>query len=277
MRQGFAADQGCFYTEFWVQSDKVSGLAFARDPHRICSDEWGILVFRSLRNWAIVAALGSCLAPISQADAGEGMAAINSAVTQFVRQHLPASTRNSEIAVDVPAASVNFPTCTRLQLGYFGYANPFGNQTVAVHCQNPQVWTLYVPVQIRQGSKILIAAHSLSADSVLRASDLDEGVANSEELSGEPLHDPAQAIGQRLRYGVMAGQPILRSMLQQPDLVHAGQLVTLVAQGDGVRIATTAEAIENGKEGQSILVRNVQSGRVLHAIVTSNGSVRVSF
>ena len=277
MRQDFAADQRCFYAEFKVHPDKLSGLAFANDPQRICSDEWGILVFRSLRNLAIAAALVSYLAPINQADAGESMAAIHSAVIQFVRQHLAGSMRNSEIAVDVPAASVNFPTCTRLQLGYFGYANPFGNQTVAVHCQNPQAWTLYVPVQIRQGSKILIAAHSLSADSILRAGDIAESVANPGELSGAPLHDPAQVIGQRLQYGVMAGQPILRSMLQQRDLVHAGQLVTLVAQGDGVRIATTAEAIENGKEGQSILVRNVQSGRVLHAIVTGNGNVRVSF
>ena len=234
-------------------------------------------MFRSLRNWAIVAVLGFCLIPIEPAHAGEGMAAIHRAVTQFVRQHLPANARSSEIAVDVPAASVNFPACTRLQLGYFGYANPFGNQTVAVHCQNPQVWTLYVPVQIRQGSEILIAAHSLSADSILRAGDIAESMANPGELSGAPLHNPREAIGQRLRYGVMAGQPILRSMLQQPDLVHAGQLVTLVAQGDGVRIATTAEAIENGKEGQSILVRNVQSGRVLHAIVMRDGNVRVSF
>ena len=137
----------------------------------------GILVFRSLRNWAFAAALIFYLAPINQADAGEAMAAIHSAVIQFVRQHLAGSMRNSEIAVDVPAASVNFPTCTRLQLGYFGYANPFGNQTVAVHCQNPQAWTLYVPVQIRQGSKILIAAHSLSADSLLRAGDIAEHAA----------------------------------------------------------------------------------------------------
>jgi flagella basal body P-ring formation protein FlgA len=75
----------------------------------------------------------------------------------------------------------------------------------------------------------------------------------------------------------MAGQPILRSMLQARNLVHAGQQVTIVAEGDGVRIATIADAIEDGQMGQSILVRNIQSGRVLHAMVSGAGTVKVSF
>ncbi|MEY2341129.1 flagellar basal body P-ring formation chaperone FlgA [Acidithiobacillus sp. IBUN Pt1247-S3] len=234
-------------------------------------------MFRFFPKRTVVAALSCCLGFTSAAHAGEGLAAIRTAVTAFVREHLPAHMGSSEIVADVPATSVSFPACARLQLGYFGYANPFGNQTVAVSCQDPQAWTLYVPVQIRQGRKILVAAQSLSAGSILSASDLDEIAANPGELSGAPLNNPEQAVGQRLRYGVMAGQPILRSMLQARNLVHAGQLVTVIAQGDGVRIATTAEAIEDGKEGQSILVRNVQSGRVLHAIVMSNGNVQVSF
>ncbi|WP_248886189.1 flagellar basal body P-ring formation chaperone FlgA [Acidithiobacillus acidisediminis] len=235
-------------------------------------------MYRIFPHWTISVAITlGCLGLASNAMAGEGAASIKGAVMAFVQKHLPEAAVGSEIRVDVPATSVSFPTCTALQLAYFGYANPFGNQTVAVHCQSPQSWTLYVPVQIQQGRQILIAAHSLSAGTILSRADFDVSEANPGELSGTPVNTPEQVIGQRLRFGVMAGQPLLLSMLQSRNLVHAGQMVTVIAEGDGVRIATVAQAIEDGRDGQSILVRNVQSGRVLHAIVTSTGNVRVSF
>ncbi|MEL5849196.1 MAG: flagellar basal body P-ring formation chaperone FlgA [Candidatus Igneacidithiobacillus chanchocoensis] len=214
---------------------------------------------------------------VPPAHAGENVATLRQAVSTFVRQHLPAGSQDSQVRVDVPASSISFPACSHMELGYFGYANPFGSQTVSAHCAAPQSWTLYVPVQVRQGSAIIIAAHSLSAGTILSAGDLRTSSADPGNLAGAPLSSPQEAIGQRLRYGVMAGQPILRSMLQARNLVHAGQQVTIVAEGDGIRIATIADAIEDGQMGQSILVRNIQSGRVLHAMVSGAGTVKVSF
>ncbi len=211
------------------------------------------------------------------AQAHESPTQIANAVRKFVAQEQndPQSTR--QISVQVPAAAVHFAQCNHFELSYFGYANPLGSQTVAVHCTQPTSWTLYVPVQIQQRQQVLLAAHSLSAGTILQATDLIQGQTDTSALPGSAISNPSQIIGQRLRFGVIAGQPILSTMLMAPELVHAGQLVTLVAKGNGVKISVTALALESGTLDQRILVRNTQSGRVLQAIVAGSARVQVTF
>jgi len=59
--------------------------------------------------------------------------------------------------------------------------------------------------------------------------------------------------------------------------VHRGDRITIVARGDGLSLSATGVALENGRPGQRILVRNPSSGRVLHATVTGPHRVEVTF
>ncbi|OZB48313.1 MAG: flagella basal body P-ring formation protein FlgA, partial [Thiomonas sp. 14-66-4] len=72
------------------------------------------------------------------------------------------------------------------------------------------------------------------------------------------------------------GQSITQSMLAGPQLVHDGQSVSLVAQGQGVRLVALGKAMENGRQGQTILARNVQSGRVVSGVVDASGQILVA-
>ena len=216
-----------------------------------------------------------CSLPVSAAT--ESAEAIRATVTRFVRNHLPANISNAQIHVDGPAPGLRFPACDHLQLGFFGYSNPYGNQTVTVSCSSPSPWKLYLPVRLAIKQNVVVAARPLSADRVLSAADLSVVQRDTNGLGGNALSDPQQAIGQVLRFGTLAGQPITTSMLNAPEVVRAGEQVTLYAEGDGIRIATIANAIENGRPGQAILVRNMQSGRVIRGTVTARGAVVVPF
>ena len=209
--------------------------------------------------------------------ATESAETIRATVRHFVRNHLPANTRNAQIHIDGPAPGLRFPACGHLQLGFFGYSNPYGSQTIAVSCSSPSPWKLYLPVQLAINQNVVVAARPLSADRVISAADLAVVQRDTNGLGGPALTNPQQAIGQVLRFGTLAGQPITTSMLNAPEVVRAGEQVTLYAEGDGIRIATIANAIENGRPGQAILVRNVQSGRVIRGTVTARGTVVVPF
>ncbi|MFA7496241.1 MAG: flagellar basal body P-ring formation chaperone FlgA [Acidithiobacillus sp.] len=234
---------------------------------------------RLLKCFAMLLGAAGCLLTVSTAAQGdtENPETIRHVARQYVRAHLPVHTADAQIHISGPAAGLHFPACTRLKASYFGYGNPYGNQTVLVRCTAPSAWQLYLPVQIQMSQMVVIAATPLSAGTILSARDLTIVHRDTAGLSGSTLSNLHQAIGQVLRFGTLAGQPITTTMLDAPEVVHAGEQITLYAEGEGIRIATIADAIENGRPGQTILVRNLQSGRVVRGTVTPQGHVVVPF
>ena len=205
--------------------------------------------------------------------AAESTASIRLAVESFVRQGLPADAAQATIDVDGPAPGLRFPRCDDLRVAHFGAANAFGAQTVEVRCAAPKAWSLYLPVRVEQQQGVVVAARALQAGQVLSAEDLSSVRRDSAHLPPGTLQQTQGAVGQVLRYGVAAGQPIQRSMLTGPQLVHYGQPVSLVVQGMGIRLVALGQAMADGRVGQSVLVRNVQSGRMVSGIVDAQGQV----
>ncbi|MHB1202653.1 MAG: flagellar basal body P-ring formation chaperone FlgA [Acidithiobacillus sp.] len=227
----------------------------------------------------MVAALGTMAGmPPAHADGPwENPEHIRGAVAAFVKAHLPGNAAQAHIVVQGLAAGLHFPACRQMRMGFFGYSNPYGDQTVAVTCTTPSAWTVYIPVQLVMNQAVVVAARPLAAGTVLAADDLSIIQRNASNLAGSAVVNPQMAMGQVLRFGVAAGQPILASMLDAPEVVHAGQEITLIAEGDGVRISTIAKAMENGRPGQTILVRNNSSGKVIRGTVNQAGAVLVPF
>ena len=254
-------------------------VALARYGFATRHEHWHALA-RHLARWAafmlLVAPLGLNLAAAKQVTAWESGDSIRQVVEQFVRSRLPEASRDARITVQGPAAGLHFPRCARLQAQNFGAANPFGAQTVEVSCAAPQAWSLYLPVQVAMPQGAVVAARALSAGHVLVEADLAVVQRDLASLPSGALTAPASAIGQVLQYSVAAGQSITQSMLAGPQLVHDGQSVALVAQGQGVRLVALGKAMENGRQGETILARNVQSGRVVSGVVDASGQILVA-
>jgi len=202
-------------------------------------------------------------------------ASIRAAAEAFVRAGLPAGAARAKIEVQGPAPDLRFPLCTDLRTAYFGNPNPYGAQTVEVRCAAPQVWSLYLPVRVDQQQGVVVVARALQAGHVLSAADLTTVERDSAHLPPGAVSDAQTLVGQVLRYSVAAGQPLVQSMLTGPQLVHYGQPVSLVAQGMGVRLVALGQAMADGRVGQSVLVRNLQSGRVVSGVVDAQGQVVV--
>ena len=209
------------------------------------------------------------------APATESPARIRAAVEAFVRAGLPAGGDKVTIDIQGPASGLRFPQCAELRTAYFGNPNPYGAQTVEVRCAAPSVWSLYLPVRVDRPQGVVVVARALQAGHVLTAADLTTVERDAAHLPPGAVNDAQALVGQVLRYSVAAGQPLVQSMLTGPQLVHYGQSVSLVAQGMGVRLVALGQAMADGRVGQSVLVRNVQSGRVVSGVVDAQGQVVV--
>ncbi len=221
----------------------------------------------------VLLALSAALAAAMPAQ--QSAASIRAAVEAFVRAGLPATADKVRIDVQGPAPGLRFPQCDALHTAAFGNPNPFGAQTVEVRCLAPQAWTLYLPVRVDQQQGVVVVAKALQAGHVLTAADLTTVERDSARLPPGALGDASALVGQVLRFSVAAGQPLVPSMLTGPQLVHYGQPVSLVVQGMGVRLVALGQAMADGRVGQSVLVRNIQSGRVVSGVVDAQGQVVV--
>ena len=207
----------------------------------------------------------------------ESPARIRAVAEAYIRAHEPQAAQAARIDVQTPAEEIHFPRCADMQATFFGEANPFGSLTVLVRCAAPQAWSVYLPARVIVEQRVVVAARPLEAGRMLTAADLALVKRNTGQMAANAVLSPDGIFGKVLRYNVAAGQPILENMLLQPEVIRYGQAVTLVAEGRGVRLTALGSAMENGRTGQNILVRNVQSGKVVRGLVDAAGEVVVPF
>lgn len=86
----------------------------------------------------------------------------------------------------------------------------------------------------------------------------------------------ADLVGKVARRTLLPGQPISSFAVEAPRAVSVGAQVRLIYRQDGLNIATTAQALQNGYVGQVVQVRNLDSGQVVTGAVQPDGSVRVN-
>ncbi|MGQ7792577.1 flagellar basal body P-ring formation chaperone FlgA [Faunimonas sp. B44] len=87
--------------------------------------------------------------------------------------------------------------------------------------------------------------------------------------------DRFEVVGKVARRTLVAGQPIPLGALGEPQLVARGASVQVVFREGGLVITAYGSALEPGRAGDVIRVRNLDSGTIINGIVQPDGSVRV--
>ena len=70
--------------------------------------------------------------------------------------------------------------------------------------------------------------------------------------------------------------PIRLSDVQRPVLVRKNGLVTIHLASRSMKLTAQGQAMQDGSEGEIVQVKNIQSKKVIEAVVTNAGKVRVS-
>src|SRR5579875_1781509 len=148
--------------------------------------------------------------------------------------------------------------------------------TAKIACPSPD-WTIYVPIRLHAWVEAVVAATNLAPNTRLTADNLARGRVDMFASPGELVTSPARAEGRVLEVGLLAGAPILKSFLKTPFVVHRGEKVLLTLTDRTMVIRDTAVALDNGRVGDSIAVRNPESGKIVHATVAEDGTVAVRF
>lgn len=209
--------------------------------------------------------------PAAGAPGAPQLAALTAAVAPQVRRAYPQA---SSVEVRATAAALRLvPACPGGLVADLQGQRLHGHLSARVHCaggagaSGPSV---RLPVQVEVHVPMLVANGAIARGTLLDAGAVtlrDMPLGNGSDF----LADAAAAVGQRTRTALRAGQPIGTRHLEAGDDVAAGQQVALAAGGPDFSVTVAGLALQGGRTGEQIRVRNLATGRVVAAWVTGRG------
>lgn len=129
-------------------------------------------------------------------------------------------------------------------------------------------------VRAKARGRVAVVRRPLSFGQILRRGDVELVEQDLVDLEG--CISSLEGLDGLVARRPMAPGAVLRMRdLQQPVLVRAGDIVTLIARGPTFSISASARARQAGRQGESILVQNLDSREVVTAKVVGTGEVRI--
>ena len=127
------------------------------------------------------------------------------------------------------------------------------------------------PVELRP---VVVSAGPLLRGEPLDASDIKLVQMPASQVVGRVLGQMSEALHTELLRDLPAGTPIRPSDVRPILLVKKGQMVTLSIHGDNrFVISAQLEALQDGKMGEQIKLKNPESGRIVSGVVQGPNSV----
>jgi flagellar basal body P-ring formation protein FlgA len=123
---------------------------------------------------------------------------------------------------------------------------------------------------------IAVPTRNISINDIVGRGDVEQIKLSRERLAADTIVDPAQLIGKSARHALRAGQPLRAGDVQEPVVVHKGDLVSIELRTLAMQLSTQGKALEDGVLGASVRVINTQSNRTIDVIVAGPNLVRAA-
>jgi flagellar basal body P-ring formation protein FlgA len=120
-----------------------------------------------------------------------------------------------------------------------------------------------------------ILTRNVERGDVLKASDVVTERRPKAEV-GSDAAPRVGAVGMQMRKGLRAGQALRVADLGKPDLVQKDDNVTLIYEAAGIYLTARGKAIDNGTEGDTVTVLNLQSKRTITGTVVGRDQVTIA-
>ena len=207
-------------------------------------------------------------------DSGEIAAAVRAyltAVTPWKEEEIEVVSLWHPEGVQVPAGQAALRVASR--------ARPAAFDSMWLPLESSCGGKAFAPFWVRAEVRVRARVARLTARvpyrGVLRAGDLEEAVVEIRDARADYLRTVEQAAGMTARRALVPGDLVNASWVEGGELVRFGDTVRLVTQRGGIRVSVPARALQCGRMGDPVRVRNLQSNRALKAMVTGPGEVTV--
>ena len=178
--------------------------------------------------------------------------------------------------------------------GDFVVEKAFGGwKTVRVICRQENAWEIYVrtgyqseapakadksPENLEKSDNLdlmqrVIVVRPVSRGDLLTREDL--GLQTLSRSGSGGFTDIDELVGRRAKKSLRTGLVVHDRHLQPDWMVHAKQSVSVVNNTGGIQVTTAGIALENGRLGDLVKVRNLSSNSILHGFVAGTKKILI--
>jgi flagella basal body P-ring formation protein FlgA len=205
---------------------------------------------------------------------------VREAVTAFV------TSRTAGMGWDVRIRRLTISGALKLPEGNIDYEivapqqwEGWGNVSIAVLARQKErvLRNISVWVDIEAATDMVVALHQIENGELISAADVvlqKRELSQNSHLGARTVND---VIGRKTRTILRANQPIRADLVERVPLVKTGQMVTIVAENEVLKISVSGKARSSGAEGDTIRVQNLTSLKEISARIIDATTVQVAF
>ena len=153
----------------------------------------------------------------------------------------------------------------------------FGKTTVGVRCNDKKTWTIYLTVFADLYKSIVVAKSTIARGTLITNADLEITERNVSTLRNGYFESFKEIIGNQAKRNIMQGKTLTKLQIIAPKIVHKGERVAIIAKSGQFSVRMIGKALSDGALGKKIRIQNISSKRIIEAVVTSQGVVKVIF
>lgn len=239
------------------------------------------LAFMGTLLWAALCQAGTQAVPPQKTQVDNRDAELREAVAAYVKE------KTANLGYDVRLKRISINGNPKLPEGQLEY------EVVA-----PQQWegwgTVNMAVLVRQGDRVVsntsarVEVEALT-DMVVTLRELERGMVitgadvavqkrdAASVLGGKFIGGIKDVVGKQVRTAIRANTVVRADQVEKVPLIKSGQMVTIVAENEVMKVSVAGKARSSGAEGDVILVQNLNSLKEIPARVINATTVQIGF
>lgn len=185
---------------------------------------------------------------------------VRDAVLQYLRDQADRPL-GWELSFDLSEDQLRSLLAARSDLSVTGGERPWtGDQEFVVTADGPtEQIQITLLIQVSAPPAVVVAARTLSRG--MRIGEADVRLMPAPVPVADALYSLDQVIGREATQTLTADQPITPDDIRTPLLVRRGEVVTVFARSQGIRVRTTARARDDGSAGELVTVESLAKDR----------------
>jgi len=106
----------------------------------------------------------------------------------------------------------------------------------------------------------VVAARAIGRGAVITAADVEVRLIEPAAISGQrtPVDSVESILGKESSQSIQVGNVVFEDAVRSPLMVKRGEIITVASQGGGIRVRTTAKALQDGAQGALIQLESLQ-------------------
>jgi flagella basal body P-ring formation protein FlgA len=155
----------------------------------------------------------------------------------------------------------------------------WGNANIAVLARQGDrvIGNINVRVDVEVLADMVFTVRQIDFGSIILASDLVVRKNDVGSVQGRYLATVNDAIGKKARSSLKANVPIKSEQLEKNPIIKSGQMVTIVAENERMRVTVTGKAKSAGSFGDTIIVQNLSSLKEMSARIINSETVQIVY